>query len=78
MLASTSRNANSRALCAWIHFPLGFNYLTKDEDYLTGEEIVQDLVNNVVNNGNYLLNIGPKNDSSIAEQQRINLLDAGE
>lgn len=59
-------------------FSFGFNYMTKDEDYLTGEEIVKDLVNNIVNNGNYLLNIGPKHDGSIPEQQRLNLADAGE
>jgi alpha-L-fucosidase len=59
-------------------FSFGFNLLTKDEDYMTGEEIVQDLVNNVVNNGNYLLNIGPKADGSIPEGQRRSLLDAGQ
>lgn len=59
-------------------FSFGFNYMTKDEDYLTGEEIVEELVNNVVNNGNFLLNIGPKNDGSIPQQQKTNLLDAGE
>ncbi|KAH7366663.1 glycoside hydrolase superfamily [Pyrenochaeta sp. MPI-SDFR-AT-0127] len=58
-------------------FSFGFNYMTKDSDYMTGEDIVIDLVNTVVNNGNLLLNIGPKNDGSIPDQQRKNLLDAG-
>ncbi|KAM0323248.1 hypothetical protein ACHAQA_008839 [Verticillium albo-atrum] len=58
-------------------FSFGFNYMTQDSDYMTGEDIVLDLVNTVVNNGNFLLNIGPKNDGSIPEAQRRNLLDAG-
>lgn len=59
-------------------FSYGFNHLTKDEDYMTGEEIVVDIVDIVANNGNYLLNIGPRQDGSIPEAQRRNLLDAGE
>ncbi|KAH6695231.1 glycoside hydrolase superfamily [Plectosphaerella plurivora] len=59
-------------------FSYGFNHLTKDEDYMTGEDIVIDLVSIVANNGNYLLNIGPRADGSIPETQRQNLLDAGE
>jgi alpha-L-fucosidase len=59
-------------------FSFGFNYATQDDQYMTGEDIVIDLVSIVANNGNYLLNIGPKKDGSIHEAQRRNLLDAGE
>jgi alpha-L-fucosidase len=52
--------------------------MTTDDEYLTGEEIVKTLVDNVVNNGNLLLNMGPKPDGTIPKQQQLNLLDAGE
>jgi alpha-L-fucosidase len=45
---------------------------------MSGEAIVVELVSIVANNGNYLLNIGPKADGTIPEAQRRNLLDAGE
>ncbi|KAH7210056.1 alpha-L-fucosidase-domain-containing protein [Fusarium oxysporum] len=59
-------------------FSFGYNYLTTDDEYLSGEEIVKTLVDNVVNNGNFLLNMGPKGDGTIPKQQQLNLLDAGE
>ncbi|KAF5718855.1 alpha-L-fucosidase precursor [Fusarium mundagurra] len=37
-------------------FSFGYNFMTTDDEYLSGEEIVQTLVDNVVNNGNLLLN----------------------
>lgn len=52
--------------------------MTTDNEYLSGEEIVKTLVDNVVNNGNLLLNMGPKPDGTIPKQQQLNLLDAGE
>lgn len=59
-------------------FSFGFNFNTTDDEYMDGEEIVIELVSIVANNGNYLLNIGPKKDGSIHEQQRRSLTDAGE
>lgn len=55
----------------------GYNYVTPDSAYLTAEGIVQMLVDIVSKNGNFLLDIGPKNDGSIAEIMQTNLLDAG-
>lgn len=45
---------------------------------MTGEDIVVDLISIVANNGNYLLNMGPKADGTIPNPQRRSLLDAGE
>ncbi|KAI1036488.1 hypothetical protein LB503_003447 [Fusarium chuoi] len=59
-------------------FSFGYNFMTTDNEYLSGEEIVKTLVDNVVNNGNLLLNMGPKPDGTIPKQQQLNLLDAGE
>ncbi|KAF4332603.1 alpha-L-fucosidase precursor [Fusarium beomiforme] len=58
-------------------FSFGYNFATPDDDYLSGEDIVLDLVSIVANNGNYLLNIGPKKDGTIIDAMRKNLLDAG-
>ena len=54
-----------------------FNYQTPDPSYLTGEDVVQLLVDIVSKNGNFLLDIGPRNDGSIPEIMSSGLLDAG-
>ena len=58
-------------------FSYGFNYLTPDGAYITGEEIVRSLVDMVSKNGNFLLDVGPRNDGTISEIMQQNLLDAG-
>ncbi|TQS33790.1 hypothetical protein Golomagni_05853 [Golovinomyces magnicellulatus] len=55
----------------------GYNHVTPDDEYLTGHDIVESLVDIVSNNGNFLLDIGPKGDGSIPEIMKKNLLDAG-
>lgn len=58
-------------------FSFGYNYQTPDSSYKTGEDIVKYLVDTVSKNGNFLLDIGPKNDGTIAEIMQTGLLDAG-
>jgi alpha-L-fucosidase len=58
-------------------FSFGYNYQTPDDQYLTGEGIVQALVDIVSKNGNFLLDIGPRNDGTIAEIMSTNLKAAG-
>jgi len=58
-------------------FSYGYNYQTPDSAYLTGEDIVKLLVDMVSKNGNFLLDIGPRNDGSIPEIMSSGLLDAG-
>ncbi|KIM96697.1 glycoside hydrolase family 29 protein [Oidiodendron maius Zn] len=58
-------------------FSFGYNYQTPDDTYMTGEDIVQSLVDIVSKNGNFLLDIGPKNDGTIPAIMQTGLLDAG-
>lgn len=58
-------------------FSFGYNYQTPDDSYMTGEDIVQSLVDIVSKNGNFLLDIGPKNDGTIPAIMQSGLLDAG-
>ncbi|KAK3939346.1 alpha-L-fucosidase-domain-containing protein [Diplogelasinospora grovesii] len=58
-------------------FSFGYNYMTPDDQYLTGYEIVQAVVDIVSKNGNFLLDVGPRNDGSIADIMVANLRDAG-
>lgn len=55
----------------------GYNHVTPDNEYMTGEAIVTSLIDIVANNGNFLLDIGPRGDGSIAEIMQTNLRDAG-
>lgn len=55
----------------------GYNYMTPDNQYMTGNAIVSTLVDMVSKNGNFLLDIGPKHDGSIPQIMQTNLLDAG-
>lgn len=50
---------------------------TEGNDYKTSVEIIRDLVDIVSKNGNLLLNVGPKADGSIPEEDRQILLDIG-
>jgi alpha-L-fucosidase len=55
----------------------GYNAQTPDSAYLTGEQIVQTLVDMVSKNGNFLLDIGPTGNGSIPKIMQTNLRDAG-
>ncbi|KUL84718.1 hypothetical protein ZTR_07609 [Talaromyces verruculosus] len=58
-------------------FSFGFNYQTPLDAYLTGEDIIQSLVDIVSKNGNFLLDIGPMHNGSIPEIMQSGLRDAG-
>lgn len=55
----------------------GYNHAIPDDQYMTGEEIVKTLVDIVANNGNFLLDIGPKGDGAIPAIMQTNLRDVG-
>jgi alpha-L-fucosidase len=58
-------------------FSFGYNYQTPDNQYLTGNDIVQSLVDIVSKNGNFLLDIGPTHNGSIPQIMQNGLRDAG-
>lgn len=55
----------------------GYNYQTPDSQYLTPNGIIQALVDIVSKNGNFLLDIGPRSDGTIAEVMVDGLTEAG-
>jgi hypothetical protein len=58
-------------------FSFGYNYQTPDSGYLTGANIITSLVDIVSKNGNFLLDIGPKNDGTIPQIMQTGLSNAG-
>lgn len=58
-------------------FSFGYNAQTPDNQYLTGNDIVQSLVDIISKNGNFLLDIGPTGNGSIPQIMQTGLKDAG-
>lgn len=58
-------------------FSFGYNYATPDSAYMTGADVVNNLVDIVSKNGNFLLDIGPTHNGSIPQIMQTGLLDAG-
>ena len=58
-------------------FSYGYNSATPDDAYMTAEEVVRSLVDIVSKNGNFLLDIGPRADGTIAEILQTRLRETG-
>lgn len=58
-------------------YSYGYNKVTPDSAYLKGADIIQNLVDIVSKNGNFLLDIGPMANGTIPQIMQTGLLDAG-
>lgn len=58
-------------------FSYGYNRATPDDAYMTAEEVVHSLVDIVSKNGNFLLDIGPRADGTIAPILQTRLRETG-
>jgi alpha-L-fucosidase len=59
---------------AWVTIDKGQWSYRPNPDLLTVDELIVDLVNNIGNNGNYMINLGPRPDGTF-EPEQIDLMD---
>jgi len=64
--------------CRGLGYSFGYNRVEADAQFLSSEELIHLLVDIVSKNGNLLLNVGPKADGTIPENQLKRLTDLGE
>ncbi len=67
--AGASSRDEKWELCRGMGFSFGYNANEGDDQLISVEDLVAMLVRTVANNGNLLLNIGPKADGTIPEEQ---------
>lgn len=65
-------------MCRGMGLSFGYNENEGDDQLISTPKLINLLVSTVANNGNLLLNIGPKADGSIPPEQVKRLLDLGE
>ncbi|KAG9758769.1 putative alpha-L-fucosidase, partial [Aureobasidium melanogenum] len=58
-------------------YSYGYNRATEPSAYMNASTIVRDLVDMVSKNGNFLLDVGPKADGTIVQEEQDNLRAAG-
>jgi len=64
--------------CRGLGYSFGYNQVETDVQLLSSEELIHLLIDIVSKNGNLLLNVGPKSDGTIPENQLKRLTDLGE
>ncbi|MCC6918533.1 MAG: alpha-L-fucosidase [Alphaproteobacteria bacterium] len=56
--------------CRGMDLSFGFNAEARPEDYLTKDELIRSFVETVAHGGNLLLNMGPRADGSVPDEQQ--------
>ncbi len=64
--------------CRGMGYSFGYNQVEDDRQLLSSEELIKLLIDIVSKNGNLLLNVGPKSDGTIPENQMKRLNDLGD
>ncbi len=64
--------------CRGLGYSFGYNQVEDDRQLLSSEELINLLIDIVSKNGNLLLNVGPKSDGTIPENQMKRLNDLGD
>ncbi|MGL6198506.1 MAG: alpha-L-fucosidase [Lachnospiraceae bacterium] len=75
---SGSENRNEKwEMCRGLGLSFGYNQNEGEEHLLSSTDLILLLVRTVANNGNLLLNIGPRADGTIPIEQELRLLELG-
>lgn len=64
-------------MCRGLGLSFGYNEMENDKNAISSRDLIDLLVETVANNGNLLLNVGPKADGTIPEWQQERLLALG-
>ncbi len=75
--AGTATREKKWEMCRGLGLSFGYNAIEGDEHILSVEKLVSLLVSTVANNGNLLINVGPKADGTIPENQADKLKGLG-
>lgn len=73
----TVRNDQKWELCRGMGLSFGYNAMETDADMISESDLISLLVETVANNGNLLLNVGPRADGTIPWEQEKRLLALG-
>ncbi len=63
--------------CRGLGYSFGYNQIEGDKELLSSKKLIELLIDVVSKNGNLLLNVGPKADGTIPENQMKRLVDLG-
>ena len=64
-------------ICRGLGYSFGYNQMENEKQILSSTELIHLLIDVVSKNGNLLLNVGPKSDGTIPENQMKPLMDLG-
>ena len=75
--SGTSSRVEKWEMTRGLGLSFGYNQMENGENGISGKDLIDLLVSTVANNGNLLINVGPKADGTIPQWQQDRLLDLG-